>query len=369
MKKNLGRFSLVFVMLFHLELCATTYTWSATANKTTAAVNEAIHLKYVCEFSDASALYTIDFNPVRENENYSIKILTESEHVIDGKRVNNYEFIAFVHKPGRVLFDFEMTMKKTTQDSINSTILGRDNAQEVEFTSTVLKQKVLAVDVSENPIALVGQFTLEIKKEAPFIKAYEPYHMEIIIEGKGDFTALKPFEFTIDGVKVFSQKIIQNIQPTVEGESGTWSQKLAFVSANDFSLPKITLKYYDIYEKRAKELSYESTEVKVEKAFVKEELLEFTKDDSAFSYEYLYYLLTFLAGFLAGKIKLKREAVPHAKSEHFFEKIKKSKSLDELAMVLAIEDANKYKKQIEQIENKSITSLGDMKKMLNLVVT
>ena len=73
MKRSLGSSLSIFLLFFTLNLSASTYEWSATANKKSAFVNEAILLKYVCKFSDRSELYTIDFNPVGENENYRIK--------------------------------------------------------------------------------------------------------------------------------------------------------------------------------------------------------------------------------------------------------------------------------------------------------
>ncbi len=64
MKNSLGRAFLILLTLLHVEIFASTYEWSVKANKTTAYVNEAIHLTYTCKFSDRGELYTIDFNAV-----------------------------------------------------------------------------------------------------------------------------------------------------------------------------------------------------------------------------------------------------------------------------------------------------------------
>ncbi len=86
MRKNLGRFFIIFLLLFSSNVFASTYAWSASVDKKSAYVNEAIFLKYMCSFSDRSELYSIDFNPVGEHENYTIKPLREQESIVDGKR-------------------------------------------------------------------------------------------------------------------------------------------------------------------------------------------------------------------------------------------------------------------------------------------
>ncbi|MCK4875087.1 MAG: hypothetical protein KAS26_04485, partial [Sulfurimonas sp.] len=127
MKNSLGRAFLILLTLLHVEIFASTYEWSVKANKTTAYVNEAIHLTYTCKFSDRGELYTIDFNPKKENENYTLHILSESERIIDNKRINSYEFVVFAKKAKEMNFQFDTTMKKTTKESIESTVIGRDN--------------------------------------------------------------------------------------------------------------------------------------------------------------------------------------------------------------------------------------------------
>ena len=61
MKNSLGKIFLALFILLHVELFATTYEWSATTNKKSAYVGEAIYLKYTCTYSDRAELYTIDF--------------------------------------------------------------------------------------------------------------------------------------------------------------------------------------------------------------------------------------------------------------------------------------------------------------------
>lgn len=368
MRNNLGRVFLIILIFLQINVFASTYIWSAYSNKSVAMVNEAIHLKYVCEFSDKSELYTIDFNPVTDNDNYTIKLLREKETIVNEKRVNTYEYIAYVKYAGEMTFSFDMAMKKTTQESINATIGGRDNDRDKEsFSIRYLKQKSLVIDIKDTNIELVGIFALELKKDRAAIKAYEPYNLEVIIEGRGNFERLKPIVFDINGVKIFSQKIIKDIKLTKDGYIGRWSQKFAFVSEKDFVISKVKIEYFDLKEKKHKNIQMPKMEVKVTPSYKKEELLDKMEEKYEFSYDFLYYILTFLAGYLISKIEFKRVKKEDLKNSSLREKVQNAKSLDELMMLLAMSDSRKYEKLILDIEAKKITSLTQCKKEIRKI--
>ncbi len=365
MKKNLGSFFLIICIFLNANLFALEYEWSASANKKEAYVNEAILLKYVCRFSDKNELYTIDFNPVTHNEKYSIKLLQEKERIIDGKRVNSYEYIAYVKNSGTMVFDFDMVMKKTTQESIDSTIGGRDNDVEKEvFTKRYLRQKSISVDILESPVDLVGNFNMEVKKQEPSVVSYKPYNLEIIMKGIGNFENLKAIKFKIDGVKVFSQKPILQSSLKKDGLHGVWSQKFAFVSDENFTIPALEFKYFDTQKKSIQKLFFKSIDITVTRAYEKEELLDEERKGFEFKIEYIYYLLAFILGFIFAKIKIKKSKKIQTKEELFCTKVRKAKSLEKLSVILAVESTKKYEKILLKIEKKELTSLKDAKKLI-----
>lgn len=368
MKNVLGRILLTFLIFVHVETFASTYEWSASINKKSAYVNEAIHLKYICSFSDASELYTIDFNPVGDYDKFIIKPLSQSEKIVEGKRVNSYEFIAFAKVAGRVSFDFEILMKQTTKESIENTVIGRDNVQKEEFVKKFLRQKTLEIDIKDAGSELVGAFAVEVKKEKPHVRAYEPYHMQITIKGSGNFEAIKPIEFKIESVKVFAGKITQNGELTQNGYTGEWSQKFAFVGSENFKIPDFNIEYFNLKLQKPENLTVDATDVNVTKAFVKEELLDDIEETAIkFNYNYLYYMLIFTAGVLVGKVKIKKSKNLKNTKELFNQKIDDAKSLQELMTLLVLRDSKKYEHIILEIEAKKLTSLKNAKKMSKLI--
>ncbi len=358
----------IFLVLLSSTLLSSTCRWEASLNKQNVYTEEAIYLKYSCQFKDRAELYSIGFNPVTDNENYTIKLLSESERVIESKRINSYEFIAFIHKAGEHIFSFETIMKKTNKESIENTVIGRDNEEYEEFTTVYMKQKKLYVDVKDSDNKLVGELNLEVKKDSSKIKAYTPYHIEIVLEGILDFNALNPIIFDIEGVKVFSQKPIQKIKLTKDGYKGRWSQKFAFSSEHNFTIPSFSINYFNLKEKHTKELIFNKIAVEVTKGFKKEELLDGDeKENKVVDYSFIYYILTFIFGFLVAKIDFKpyfTKLKPHKNLNSFEIKVANAKTVKELVFLLALEDEQKYSELILKIEKGEVRGLRELKEKL-----
>ncbi|MBN2817216.1 MAG: BatD family protein [Campylobacterales bacterium] len=362
MKKNLIK-SLIVFLFFPLHLFATTYEWKAYINKNEVYVNEAIYLRYECHFSDEAQLYAVDFNPVKSSSEFRVVMLSETSKIVAGKKILVYEFVAFVHHPEEMKFSFEALMKKTTQDSIENTVIGRDNGKYAEYQTTTEKLQQLTVNVLETSTPLVGTLEMHIKKDENSVKALHPYHLEVSVEGIGDFEALKPLAFDIEGVKVFSETPIVEQVLTQDGYKGKWSQKFAFVSEKDFTIKPFEWEYFDLEKKAKKLLKFDGVTVMVTQGIKVETLLDEPQTQTSyFSLEYLYYVLAFVAGFLVAKIEFKREK--KEKVESFCTKVHSLKSLKELSVIVAARGDKKYEQILQDIEEGRLTSLQKAKKLI-----
>ncbi len=370
MKKSLGRIFLVILFLLNINIFASTYEWSAVADKKSAFVDEAIYLEYTCKFSDGGELYSIEFNPVVEDENYSIKLLSETEAIVDGKRVNSYEFVAFVKKAKKIDFKFNATMKLTTRESVENTVIGRDNMKKEYFTFESVKQKVLTVDVLDAKSALVGDFTIDAKYNQNTIKAHEPFHFDVSIKGVGNFQDFKPIELKIDGVKIVSEKPNAKISLTKNGYRGTYTQKFVFIAEKDFVIPTISVEYFELSSKSIKKLEVKQIEVKVGGGYAKNELLDLDKTSVLeFKKEYLYFLLSFIAGFLVSKIKFRRKKSISTASQKLKKEIANAKTIDEVIFILALQNKKEFDDIVKKIEKNEFASPRQIKKELLAFIT
>ncbi len=361
MRKNLGSF-ITLLILFSTTLGASTYIWKASASKLNVVTDEAIHLSYTCEFSDRAELFVIDFNPVVDNEKYTIILLSESQRVRDSKRINSYEYVAFVHKEAKTTFEFDVAMKTTSSDSIQDSVLGRDNGEYEVYETRYIRQKPLSVNVVNSKSNIVGDLEMKIISDTPNIDAYTPYNFEVKVSGTGNLHKMKALAFEIEDVKIFTEEPTKEFKLTADGYSGSWSQKFSFVGSKNFIIPKFFLTTYNLNSKQTQKLESQAISVNVKKVYEKEKLIDKDVKHTEFNYDYLYYFLTFITGFLLSKVKIKLPKKENAKTKLLKEKISQTKSMDELLMLLILQNSTHFRGLISQIEKKEVLSLVDAKK-------
>ena len=363
MKKNLGKFFVMISVFLSVELYALDYKWSLNEYSKRVYINEAIYLKYVCKFKDKASLYGVEFKEATDTPEYRLEVLRENEKIIDGKKINEFEFVLFIKKPGPFKLELSARMKETNKDSIENTVLGRDNIDYEEFSLKIIKHKAITIDVKNSMSDVVGKLELITNKDAQNIKAYEPYHLEFILNGNADFSEIPEILYKIDGVKVFARDTKVDVSLSKSGYEGRWSKKFAFVAEKDFTVPSFDLEYFDLEAKSLKTLHMDSIDVKVEKAlYKKEELLDEKKNSFEFKVDYLYYILVFILGFLVGKIKFKKNVTSLSSRDIFASKVQNMKSFKELNFFLVLEDATKYNEIISKIDSGEFSSLDKAKK-------
>ena len=371
MRKNLGKVLAWFLLVWHVPLWAVAYEWEATINKTQAATNEAIYLRYLCTFEDRGELYSIDFNPVGENEAYKLELLSRRDTIAEGRRVVSYEFVAFAKKSGKLVFAFDYTMKKTNERSIENVTIGRDNTQKEEFTLHAKRHKPLEIAIYDAKTPLVGDIKFHLKSQTPKLQAYEPFHVEATFEGAGSLHLVSAPILQIANVEVFAQKTKSELVLTQEGYKGKQTYAFALVSDKNFTIPKQEWIVYDPTTQKYRTEVFEAIEVEVVRGFTKEELLDAPPQDATpfvFEKAYLYYVLFFLLGYASAKITRRKSLTKKGKDSELAQKIEDAKDFDRLVTVLVLSEKEQFKIWINKIENKEVTSLKSVKRELSKLI-
>ncbi len=124
----------------------------------------------------------------------------------------------------------------------------------------------LNVDVKPLPsgVGLVGEFSISAHADKTVVNVNDAVNVTIEVQGDGnleDITSFKPY---IDGVSVFDEKI--------QISGSTLTQKIAFVSDSDFTIPSFSLKFFDPKTSKIKTISTKPIKITVKGAKQKSEL-------------------------------------------------------------------------------------------------
>jgi len=349
MKKILGSLLFLSLSLFGRS----EYTWDVQLQNKNLYLHQATVLTMQCKFEKEGKNDDVEFEPPL-NIPFDFKLLSEKRHFEGELQTLTFKYLLFAKEAGKYEIKLKPVMLFTSQSAIDNVIVGRDNVNDLEVDRQEVQMKAISVEVHDTQAPLTGLLSLENNLDLHNVSAYEPVHLEISIIGEGNLHALKPFNFEIEGVEVFSDKVETNFVLEEKGYKGKWLQRFAFVGKKDFIIPSLSVEYFDVNDKKIKVLKTQGFEIKINNEGIqRQELLDAvnlptSKIDFSQYIDYVYYFLTFLAGFIVAKLV----KLPKKKSTAFKkgEKIKKTKSEKELLEVLLLCDKELFGEEIETLE-------------------
>ncbi|MEN4053961.1 MULTISPECIES: BatD family protein [Sulfurimonas] len=196
-----------------------------------------------------------------------------------------------------------------------------------------------------NNAEIVGNFTISAEANKQEITPNEAVNVTVTVKGEGNLEDIESFKPYINGVNVFDEKI--------EIHGDTLTQKLAFVSDKDFTIPPFKLAFYNLTTKRVEQIKTEPIHIKVKGSAKTTTSLNIKKDEapklvvkkaqeqsvtagSAFSYIWL--IIAFVVGIIVGAVLMLTKSFQKAKKEKRFN-IKDEKLL--LLKLLPYKDSDK----------------------------
>lgn len=364
MKKILGSLLFLTLSLF----AKSQYEWKIELSKSEIYMHEATTLKMQCTFEKEGKHDDVEFVPPSELP-FEFKLLFEDKKIENERQIITYKYLIFAKKAGEYDLVLKPKMLFMTQSAIYNVIIGRDNVNDLETVKEIATIEALKINVKATSSDLSGEMSIKSEIDSKQVSAYEPVHMEVSISGSGNLDDLKPIVFAIEGVEVFSDIPEQDFQMNENGYTGKWTQSFAFVSKKDFTIPTVEVKYFDINTKEEKILKTDAFDVKIKTDGIKrEELIDKVnlpsqQIDFSSYLQYIYYLLTFISGFIVAKLfKLPARTQEMQKGD----RIKKAKTHKELLEVLISCEKNLFTQEIEKLEKavykKETVHISDIKK-------
>jgi len=348
MKRILGS-----LLLLSLSLWAkSTYEWDVRLKDEQIYLHQATTLTMVCRFDKNGKNDEVEFIPP-STEAFDFEMLSETKHFEGERQIIRYEYLIFSKKAGEFTLKFEPTMLFTTQSAIDNVIIGRDNVNDLEMQKERAKLPPVNISVIETVSPFTGSMSLDVKNDIQVASAYEPVHLDISITGEGNLQELPDIHFEIEDVEVFSDEAEKEFSLSEKGYTGTWRQRFAFVAKEDFVIPAVSIRYFDLASQEEKVLKSEAISIVIDKEGIKvEDLVDKVelpsqKIDFSEYVGYLYYLLTFVFGFVTAKLVHLPQRTPKKEKG---KKLKEAKTPKELLEVLIACDKDRFTAEIEILE-------------------
>ncbi|MDO9207001.1 MAG: hypothetical protein Q7T91_02000, partial [Sulfuricurvum sp.] len=326
MKLSLGKFLFVWILFVSHGWGA--YQWRVLEAPASLLVGESGVVRYECVFDTSAADYTIDFKPA-QSEGYKAAILTQRDQIKGGKRVQTYDVLITPKQAGKIDVNLEALIRHTTFASIENATIGRDNVKKYDFDDAQVMLPSVKIDVNENTAGLIGNLTLEVHTDAKAVRAHEPLHLSIIVQGSGNLDRLIPYELNISGVKVFSQPPQKSLTASKDGFEGEVIQEFALVSRESYTIEPFSLRYFDTDKKRIVTLKSKSLYVEVGEGYEPSSLLDTPElSDWSTLARYSLYSALVIAGVVLGEGARRLWRLrPRRKAKQFWDEAKSSKEL------------------------------------------
>ena len=226
-----------------------------------------------------------------------------------------------------------------------------------------------------NNAKIVGDFTISAVPDKHVITPNEAVNVTVRVKGNGNLEDIESFKPYIDGVNVFAEKI--------EIKGDTLTQKLAFVSDKDFTIPPFKLAFYNLKTKRVEQIKTEPIKIEVKgsakadttlhiQKASQEESVVVKKEEQSSSVKhagvnYIWIVVAFVLGLIVGVALMLLKPFKMAKREKSFN-IKDEKLLllkllpykdsdKDVEKIISILEGNFYGEKKESIDKKLLKEI------------
>ncbi len=135
--------------------------------------------------------------------------------------------------------------------------------QNVKWTN--LYSNELNIDVKPLPsnVSVYGNFSITDKVDKTKVKANTPINLTLTIKGDGNIDGINNFKLKIPNITIYSDNPKRNIYFKNGEYKGSFTQKFALISSNDFTIPAIKFSFFDKITKKIKTIQTKPIKIKV----------------------------------------------------------------------------------------------------------
>jgi len=121
----------------------------------------------------------------------------------------------------------------------------------------------LKVNPLPNGLELYGNYQIEASVDKTKVQANKPINLNIEVKGEGNIDDVKKFDVAIDNVIVYADEPNVNSSLVRGIYQGAFKQKIALIADQNFTVPPLSLEYFDKATKQIKTITTKAIKIEV----------------------------------------------------------------------------------------------------------
>ena len=193
----------------------------------------------------------------QRKSNDSQYIVQEFDYIIFPQKAGEFNIPALEADIGRVVHSRGGLFNDPFFSQISS---------QIEWSKIYSNNLKIRVKPLPNNLEVYGSFNIKTTVDKMQVYANKPVNLTITIDGNGNIDDIKKFDLNLAEGVVYADepKIVSNLKDGIYG--GTFTQKIVIIADKDFTIPKMTLNYFDKDLNKEVTISSNPIDIKVEGA-------------------------------------------------------------------------------------------------------
>jgi len=240
-----------FTKALHIEvkkadMTNSPFTLEMKIKKSEAMQFEAIPVEFIFKRDKNYEVRDLRFAPPKF-ENFWVKEGKKSKpELVNGFVVHKMNFFIFPQRGG----DFEINPARVDVGVMSkSRDIFSSLTNQLNWKTVFSNTKSLHVEKLEGT-NLYGDFYISLHVDKKNIDENEGVNATLKITGSGNFDDIEVYKFDINSANIYSDKPSIKSQATVENMAGEFVQKFSISSNQDFTIPSLSITFYDSKTKK-----------------------------------------------------------------------------------------------------------------------
>ena len=242
------------------------FTLEMRVEKTDVMQFEAVHVEFIFKRDRNYDVAELRFTPPKL-ENFWIK---------DGKKEGaEYSDNFMVHKINIFIFPQKSGVFEITPAQINVGVINKQRSMHRMFVNKLEWRRVFSNSITLNVKKLEGanlhgSFDISLQVDTKNLEQNKGVNATLKIVGSGNFDDIVAYKLDIEGVNVFADKPQITSHATDQTIEGEFTQKFSISSSQDFTIPPLTVTYFDAKTQTLVSKQTEPIDIHVKNADIEE---------------------------------------------------------------------------------------------------